>query len=93
MSEPVALHAVVHGRVQGVYFRTFVSRRGAELGLTGYARNLPDGTVEVWAEGETAQLQRLLDHLATGPPTARVEKVDTEWSEHTEGHTAFRIRY
>jgi acylphosphatase len=93
MSEAVALHAVVYGRVQGVYFRTFVARRGAELGLTGYARNLPDGTVEVRAEGETKQLQRLLDHLKAGPPAARVEKVDTDWSEHTEGHTAFRIRY
>jgi len=93
MSEPVALRAVVHGRVQGVYFRSFVTRRGSELGLTGYARNQPNGTVEVWAEGETVQLQRLLDDLASGPPGARVNRVDTEWSEHTEGHTAFRIRY
>jgi len=93
MIEPVALHAIVHGRVQGVYFRTFVVRRGAELGLTGYARNLPDGTVEVRAEGETGQLQRLLDRLKTGPPAARVEKVDTDWSTNTEGYTTFRIRY
>ncbi|MBL7166844.1 MAG: acylphosphatase [Dehalococcoidales bacterium] len=93
MIEPVALHAIVHGRVQGVYFRTFVVRRGAELGLTGYARNLPDGTVEVRAEGETGQLQKLLDHLKTGPPAARVEKVDTAWSANTEGYTTFRIRY
>ncbi|HUV44218.1 MAG TPA: acylphosphatase [Dehalococcoidales bacterium] len=93
MIEPVALHAIVYGRVQGVYFRTFVVRRGAELGLTGYARNLPDGTVEVRAEGETGQLQRLLDRLKTGPPAARVEKVDTDWSANTEGYTTFRIRY
>ena len=93
MIAPVALHAIVHGRVQGVYFRTFVVRRGAELGLTGYARNLPDGTVEVRAEGETERLQRLLDRLRTGPPAARVEKVDTDWSENTEGYTTFRIRY
>ena len=93
MGEPVALHAVVHGRVQGVYFRSFVTQRGTELGLTGSARNLPEGTVEVWAEGDAAQLQKLLGLLAAGPPPARVEKVDTEWSEHTEGHTAFRIRY
>ncbi len=93
MIEPVALHAIAHGRVQGVYFRTFVVRRGAELGLTGYARNLPDGTVEVRAEGETGQLQKLLDYLKTGPPAARVERVDTAWSENTEGYTTFRIRY
>ena len=93
MTKPVALRAVVRGRVQGVYFRSFVARRGTELGLTGYARNLPDGTVEVWAEGNTAHLQKLLDHLATGPPAARVEKVDTEWSEHTEGYAAFKTGY
>ncbi len=93
MIKPVALHAIVHGRVQGVYFRTFVARRGAELGLAGYARNLPDGTVEVRAEGETGHLQKLLDHLRIGPPAARVEKVDTDWSRNTEGYTTFRIRY
>lgn len=93
MVEPVALHAIVYGRVQGVYFRTFVVRRGAELGLTGYARNLPDGTVEVQAEGEAGHLQKLLDYLRTGPPAARVEKVDIDWSETTESYTTFRIRY
>ena len=93
MVKPVALHAVVRGRVQGVYFRTFIIRRGAELGLTGYAHNLPDGSVEVRAEGETGQLQELLDHIRTGPPAARVEEVNTDWSEHTEGYTVFKIKY
>ncbi len=93
MIGPITLHAVVHGRVQGVYFRSFVVKRGKELGLTGYARNLPDGTVEVRAEGYTEQLQKLIDELKKGPPAARVVNVDTDWSESTEGHTAFRIRY
>jgi len=93
MSEPVAVHARVRGRVQGVYFRTFVARRANELGLTGYVCNLADGTVEVWAEGDTEQLQRLLDHLNVGPTAARVESVETDWSEDTKGYTAFRIKY
>jgi len=93
MGGSMALNAIVHGYVQGVYFRTFVVRKGAELGLTGWTRNLPDGTVEVWAEGGTEQLQALVDHLWAGPPAARVRKVDTEWTEQTEGHTTFRIRY
>ena len=93
MIGPITLHAIVHGQVQGVYFRSFVVNRGKELGLTGYTRNLPDGTVEVRAEGYTAQLQKLLDELKKGPPAARVSMVDTDWSEDTEGHTAFRIRY
>jgi acylphosphatase len=79
--------------VQGVYFRTFVARRANELGLTGHVRNTPDGAVEVWAEGETGQLQKLLDDLHTGPPAARVVSVTADWSESTVGHTAFRIRY
>ena len=93
MIGPITLHAIVRGRVQGVYFRSFVVKRGNELGLTGYTRNLPDGTVEVHAEGYTEQLQKLIDELEKGPPAARVESVDTDWSEGTEGHTTFRIRY
>jgi acylphosphatase len=93
MNDPVALRAIVHGRVQGVYYRAFVRRRVAELGLTGYARNLPDGTVEVRAEGERKQLQQLIGHLESGPPAARVTEVAIDWSEYTGDYTGFSIRY
>ena len=94
MSELASVHAIVYGRVQGVFFRAFVSRQAAELGLTGYVRNLRDReAVEVQAEGERKQLEKLVDHLKVGPPGARVEKVVTDWSEHTGSYSGFSIRY
>jgi acylphosphatase len=93
MSDLAAVNAIIHGRVQGVYYRAFARRRAAELGLTGYARNLPDGTVEVHAEGEREQLQRLIGNLENGPPAARVSRVITDWSEYTGNYTGFSIRY
>jgi acylphosphatase len=93
MNDPAAVSAIVHGRVQGVYYRAFVRKRAAGLGLTGYARNLPDGTVEVRAEGEREKLQQLIGYLEIGPPGARVTKVITEWSEYTGGYNGFSIRY
>jgi acylphosphatase len=91
--ELVSLQAIVHGYVQGVFFRAFVSQRATELGLTGYARNLPTGAVEVVAEGERKELERLISHLKAGPPSARVEKVITSWSEYTGNYADFGIRY
>jgi len=94
MAELAAVKAIVHGRVQGVFFRDFVSRRASELGLTGYVRNLPGGhSVEVQAEGEREQLEELIGYLKVGPPAAHVVKVVTSWSEYTGGYVGFRIRY
>jgi len=67
---------VVRGRVQGVGFRYFVLSRARLLGLQGWVRNLPDGTVEARAWGEEGALDALRDHLAEGPGHARVESVD-----------------
>ena len=93
MSDLASVQVVVYGRVQGVFFRTFASRQAKELGLTGYVRNLPGGAVEVQAEGERKQLERLIDTLKVGPPIAKVERVVTNWSEHTGSHSGFNTRY
>ena len=93
MNDPAAVNAIVHGRVQGVYYRAFARRRATELDLTGYARNLPAGTVEIRAEGERERLQRLIGYLESGPPAARVEKVVTDWSEYTGNYTGFSVKY
>ena len=93
-SELAAVYAVVHGYVQGVFFRDFVSRRARELGLTGYVRNLPGGEeVEVHAEGERSRLEQLVGYLHIGSPAAKVESVVTSWSEYIGGYSNFRIRY
>lgn len=93
MTDLASLQVIVYGHVQGVFFRDSVSERAKELRLTGYVRNLPEGTVEVNVEGERKQLERLISHLKVGPPTAKVEKVVTNWLEYTGGYSAFRIRY
>lgn len=93
MSELAAVQATVYGRVQGVYFRDFVTRRARGLDLTGYVRNTLERTVEVHAEGERKQLEELIEHLKVGPPAARVEKVVTNWSEYTGDYAGFGIRY
>ncbi len=94
MTDLATVQAIVHGRVQGVYFRAFTTRQARELGLTGYVRNLPDwNSVEVQAEGERNNLERLIDHLKIGPPGAKVEKVVTSWSDYTGNFTNFSTRY
>ncbi len=93
MDEPASLQAIVYGYVQGVFFRAFVSTRARELGLTGYVRNMPEGTVEVNAEGGKNKLEKLIAYLKVGPPGARVEKVVTNWSKHTGSYSGFNIRY
>ncbi len=75
------LVALVSGRVQGVGYRAFAQRKARELGLTGYAENLPDGRVEVVAEGEEDDLKRFLEFLKQGPRLAEVTSIDVTWSE------------
>lgn len=66
---------LVSGRVQGVFYRASAMRRAAELGVTGYAKNLSDGRVEVLICGEQQAVDALIEWLWEGPPAARVEKV------------------
>jgi acylphosphatase len=88
-----ALHAFVHGRVQGVGFRAFVMYRARDLGLVGYARNLSDGvSVEVRAEGPRADLEQLLVSLRAGPPSSYVERVDASWWPPTGTYAEFGTR-
>lgn len=75
MTAIVARRCFVSGRVQGVFFRASARQKATELGISGYARNLPDGRVEVLVVGEAMAAQRLIEWLAVGPPTARVTDV------------------
>ncbi len=79
--------------VQGVNFRWYTQRRASDLGLTGFVRNLPDGSVEVVAEGPRSSLDSLLDFLHVGPSSAEVESVETRWSSPTGEFSRFEVRY
>ena len=85
------VHALVAGKVQGVFFRVTAQKKAQELGLSGWVRNLPDGRVEVVAEGDKESLEMFVDHLRIGPPAAEVENVGTEWGE-PRGERGFAVR-
>ena len=94
MTDVAHLSATVYGRVQGVYFRYFVRNVARNLGLKGYVRNLASGdAVEIKAEGQKPQLDRLLEQLKTGPPGAWVKRVEIDWSGYTGQFENFGIRY
>jgi acylphosphatase len=78
MPERVARRCIVAGRVQGVFYRASTQARARALGVTGYARNLPDGRVEVLACGAPDAVQALCDWLWDGPPAAHVTAVGVE---------------
>ena len=87
------MHAVVHGDVQGVGFRYFVQRKARELRLTGWVRNNDNGTVELVAEGPHSALETLDGAVRQGPRMARVDRVDTAWSNATGGLDSFDLAW
>ena len=86
------LRAVVRGEVQGVGFRWSVQRQAGELGLTGYAENLPDGSVRVEAEGDPDGLDQLEAYLRQGPRWAEVESLDVRRLPATGEFRGFSAR-
>jgi len=88
-----AIYARVYGIVQGVGYRFFAQRRARQLGLTGYVRNLPDGSVEVYAEGDEQALKSFLIELRQGPIAAEVHDVSVEWKEPTGKWNDFEITF
>ncbi len=81
----------VSGRVQGVYYRGAAQARARTLGIAGYARNLPDGRVEVLACGNASDLDRFVEWLWTGPAAAHVTAVDVRPHAPAERPSDFAI--
>jgi len=86
------VHAIVTGRVQGVSYRASTVDEARRLGVVGWVRNLPDGAVELEAEGPDAQITALLAWCAHGPPAARVTSVDARELAPSGTETAFALR-
>jgi acylphosphatase len=82
-ADSVRLRVIVTGRVQGVFYRVEAATQAKRLGIHGFARNLPDGSVELVGEGGRLALQSLLEWARNGPSRARVAHVVVEWSEFT----------
>jgi acylphosphatase len=86
-------HAWASGRVQGVFFRESTRVEAERLGVTGWVANLPDGRVEIVAEGPREQLEALIRWARRGPPDARIDALEVAWEEATGEWDSFQVRW
>ena len=93
MAEKQSIHMIVEGRVQGVGFRWFTERLANQLGVVGYVKNLIDGNVEVYAEGDEETLLLFRDRVSKGPNFSYVTNISECWGEHTKKYKSFEITY
>ena len=91
MSEVVRRRVVVHGHVQGVFFRDTTRREAARRGVAGWVSNRPDGAVEAVFEGPAAEVEAMVEFCTSGPRGADVDRVETS-EEQPEGLSGFEVR-
>jgi acylphosphatase len=91
-NERARIRLFVTGRVQGVFFRRAAAEQARTLAITGWARNLNDGSVEIVGEGQRQQLKLLLTWAHRGPPHARVDAVQVQWENCVGEFTRFQVR-
>ncbi|MBR9692117.1 acylphosphatase [Candidatus Woesearchaeota archaeon] len=87
------IHMIVHGRVQGVFFRANAQKQARKLNITGLVKNTPDRCVEIIAEGEETALKKLAVWCSKGPLLSRIDNVETSWEKYTGEFETFSIRY
>lgn len=85
-------HVRIYGRVQGVFFRANTKKMAEKLGVTGWVRNMPDGSVEAVFEGDDEAVEQIIEWCHHGPAMARVDEVYVEYEE-PKGEKGFRIIY
>lgn len=85
------VHLLISGRVQGVFYRMHAHKKATQLQLTGWVRNVPDGRVEIFAEGPDYKLEELVAWCQEGPPAASVENVEEKWLGGEQEYADFRI--
>jgi acylphosphatase len=86
-------HVIIHGRVQGVFFRMETRNAARQRGATGWVRNLPDGTVEAVMEGSKEAVESLLEWCGRGPRLSRVGKLDITRESYTGEYDSFEVTY
>jgi len=91
--EKVRARVRVKGLVQGVFFRYNTRETARELGVTGWVRNVPDGSVECVIEGDKEKVEDLIKWCHHGPPGAHVEAVEVSWEDYRGEFADFSVRY
>lgn len=86
-------HLIIHGLVQGVFFRDSTRRKANGLGLTGWVRNRPEGTVEIVAEGPEGEMERFISWCHRGPSGADVSRVEEAREDYRGEFDSFDIAY
>ena len=86
------VHLIASGRVQGVFFRDNTRKKALELGINGYAKNMPDGTVEIVAQGDEIKLKELIEFIRKGPGIAKVSNIKIIDKE-PENFISFEVRH
>lgn len=93
MEKKTRAHAIISGRVQGVFFRWETKRAADGFGVFGWVRNKRDGTVEALFEGLEENVMSILEWCKKGPPIARVTDVDVRWEDYRGEFSSFEITY
>jgi acylphosphatase len=93
MANNVRAHAIISGRVQGVFFRMETKRAADRIGVCGWVRNLKDGTVAAVFEGHPDRVEAVLDWCRQGPPHAEVADVKVTWHDYTGEFNGFDISF
>ena len=93
MTDDKRIHVIVEGRVQGVYFRAYTKDTAVKLGLSGWVRNRPDGSVESLIEGKKTAVEKMLQWLHKGPPHSLVETVHATEEPPVGDNQIFKIQY
>lgn len=93
MDDKVRVHAIISGRVQGVFFRMETKRAAQRFGVCGWVRNRRDGSVEALFEADKHRVDALLDWCNQGPPHAHVTDVKIDRQEYSGEFDSFEIRY
>jgi acylphosphatase len=88
----VRAHMFISGRVQGVFFRMETRDEARKRNVTGWVRNTSGGRVEAIFEGEREDVEKIIEFCKSGPPGARVTKIDVQWKEYTGEFKSLKIR-
>jgi acylphosphatase len=92
MDTKICVHVLVSGLVQGVNYRWFTLDTAANLGLTGWVRNLPDGRVEAEIEGEKVVVERMIEAMRVGPRVAQVTDLEVNEQPYQNRYRDFQVR-